>query len=254
MSDDLQGQLGAGFVGVQTGPAVVAAGTTATTSPTANGAYDGTGANPGLLNGVSGVLDPGQQVTVTVTVTLGNSTVQPVANTASGGGGPPSGPATTTTGSASVALPQNPAVTLAKSAGAPVATATPGQYQETYTLVLTNSGNVRLTSLTMSDDLQGQLGAAFVGVQTGPAVVAAGTTATTSPTANAAYDGTAVNPGLLDGTSGVLDPGQQVTVTFTVRHGNSTPQPLTNTASGGGSPPSGAATSSTGSTSVTLPQ
>src|SRR5438105_12131639 len=119
MSDDLQGQLGAAFVGVQTAPAVVAAGTTATTTPAANGAYDGTPANPGLLNGVSGVLDPGQQVTVTVTVTLSNGTVQPLTNTASGGGGPPSGPAATSTGSTSVTLPQNGAVSITKSAGAP---------------------------------------------------------------------------------------------------------------------------------------
>ena len=96
----------------------------------------------------------------------------------------------------------------------PAASGTLGNFDVPYTLVIQNTGSVILTNLSLVDDLSAQFGGAFVGIVTPPAITAS--TATTDPTLNGSYDGTATNPDMFIGADGVLEPGQQLTVILTI--------------------------------------
>jgi hypothetical protein len=215
LSDDLRGQLGEGFLAVKTPPSVDRAGTTATTPPGVSTAFDGTAEHAALLDGGSGVLDAGQKATVTVTVTLWNGTPQPLGISATGGGTSPGGAPASGDASAVVQLPQRSGLKLTKTVGIVAPAGQAGLYNVPELLVISNTGNVRLTDLMLTDDARGQLGGQFWSVAGPPAVTEAGTNATAAPAPNPAFDGTSASAGLLSGRSGVLDPGQQVTVAIT---------------------------------------
>ena len=87
-----------------------------------------------------------------------------------------------------------------------------GNYDVNYTMVLKNTGNIDLTNLRLTDNLQSQFGVVFVGITGQPAIT--GGTATTNPMLNGSYTGGADN--MFNGTSGLLEPGQTITVTLRV--------------------------------------
>ncbi|WP_431219469.1 DUF7507 domain-containing protein [Leifsonia xyli] len=134
--------------------------------------------------GTAGTLLPGQSVSATATYALTQADINAggVDNTATTAGTPPSGPAVTDTDSASVPLAAAPALTLAKAADAS-ALQSPPQVGDTitYRFTTTNTGNVTMTGVSVTDPLPGLStltyawpGAAGV-LQPGQSVVATGT-------------------------------------------------------------------------------
>ena len=110
----------------------------------------------------------------------------------------------------------NPSINADKSAS--VGTLQPdGTADVTYTIVVTNTGNVTLTALTLEDDLTDptNLGSTFTQVVTAPAVTLTNTSGSSvAPTTNGGgYDGT---NGLTVGSDGSLLPGDSYAVTFSV--------------------------------------
>jgi uncharacterized repeat protein (TIGR01451 family) len=112
---------------------------------------------PGLsaVSCPTATLAPGTSTTCTATYTVTQADVDAgvVDNTATAIGSPPTGPAVSDTSSASVTATQLPAITLAKAASPSTVTAA-GQ-TVTYSFVVTNTGNVTLTSVSVSDPLPG---------------------------------------------------------------------------------------------------
>jgi len=122
-----------------------------------------------------------------------------------------------------------------------------------YTVLLRNTGNVDLSSLSLFDDISTQTGAAFSpstasnsrgGILTGPTVSVlsdALPTGAATPTLNASYDGGAQN--VFDGTSGALGVGDTIEVKFSVRIDPTAIDPLPdafeNVASGSAAAPDG---------------
>ena len=97
------------------------------------------------------VLAPGESTTCTATYTLTQDDVDAghVANTATASGVPPTGDAVTATDATDTPLAAVPAITLDKQAGTPTG-ASAGDTID-YTFVVTNTGNVSLTSVSVSD-------------------------------------------------------------------------------------------------------
>ncbi len=173
--------------------------------------------------GTAGTLQPGQTVTATATYTITQADVdaRSVRNTATATGTAPSGatvsaaaPAVTTATAASA-----PAVTLTKSGTAAGSTA--GSVV-TYSFVLRNTGNVTLTGAAITDPLPG-LSAITYGTWPG-------------------------------GTVGRLAPGQQVTATatYTLTQADADAGAVVNTATGSGTPPTGAAVTQQRSATVPI--
>ncbi|MGC3994264.1 MAG: GEVED domain-containing protein [Propionicimonas sp.] len=157
-------------------------------------------------------LAPGASTTCTATYTLTQADVDAghVANTATVSGTPPTGAAVTGTDSTDTAIMAGPAITLDKQAGAP--TANTAGATIAYTFVVTNTGNVTLTGVGVTD--------AKVGTPSCPATSLA---PHTSMTCTATYALTQA-----DVDAGVVN----------------------NTATASGTPPTGAATTATDSTST----
>ena len=115
-----------------------------------------------------------------------------------------------------------------------------GTVDVTYTVVVENSGNVTLDTVTLIDDLTAtdQLGGAFNGVVTQPVASGAAATGSALPAAFTGYDGT----NSLIGTGGVLAPSDTMSVVFTVNvdpNATGAASPLQNSAVAGGDDPSG---------------
>jgi fimbrial isopeptide formation D2 family protein/uncharacterized repeat protein (TIGR01451 family) len=88
-----------------------------------------------------------------------------------------------------------------------------GERELTYEVVIRNVGTLTLDSLTLTENLAGQFGSAFLGVIDAPQIVAS----TTADEPNiAAWNGNA-QPEIFDGVSGSLRPGEDLTVRFSVR-------------------------------------
>jgi|GEM_PF-5693633 len=89
-----------------------------------------------------------------------------------------------------------------------------------YSIEFTNNGDVNLTPLDLIDrvdNLFGALNTAYT-VQVAPVITPqAGFTGTAPMPASPAWDGTNANSNFFDGTSGMLPPGESITVTFTLR-------------------------------------
>ena len=108
--------------------------------------------------GAPGMLNPGQVATATATYQLAQADIDSghVANTATTGGTPPSGGRVTTNDSADVPLVEGPDITIVKAAD-DSAVQTPPRAGDivTYTFTVTNTGNVLLTGVTVTDPLPG---------------------------------------------------------------------------------------------------
>ncbi|MCF6306397.1 MAG: Ig-like domain-containing protein [Flavobacteriaceae bacterium] len=130
----------------------------------------------------------------------------------------------------------------------PAASGVPNNRDITYQLVASNnaSSNVQISNLVLTDDLTAICGASsIVGIVTSPAI--ASSTALVDPNINPGYDGV-FDIDFFDNTSGILEPGQQVTVTFTVEM--TTPCIGNNTADFGANDPTNSVAGSSSASSV----
>ena len=230
ISDDLNSIPGyIGLVGV---PNVMLSANPSGTAvaPMVNSSYNGMG---NLLNGTSGSLNEADEIMVFITVELNASLVPDNhTNTAQGGGTPPNGGTLFLDDSQNglIADPDGDANPANNSQATPLfipaintakefinvvsaSSGTLGNYDATVQIVVENTGNVPLTNITLSDDLATELTGAFVAVITDPMISA--TTATINPTVNGAYNGNS-NVNIFNGTSGNLEAGESITVTFVI--------------------------------------
>jgi len=106
---------------------------------------------------------------------------------------------------------------LAKAAKSVTPATVEGQYLVTYQFVVENTGNILIEDLNLIDDLTGSIGspgsAYLLPLAQAPELIASN--ATTNPQINNLYDGDLLNNILQDNT-GVLKPGESITVEFTV--------------------------------------
>ncbi len=170
----------------------------------------------------TGVLAPNATATGQATYTLTQADVNAgkVDNTATATGTPPSGPAVTGDGTASVPITAAPAITLVKTASP--ATATAAGDEITYTFVATNSGNVTVTDVKISDPL--------------------------AHLSSFTWDAW---PG---GASGTLQPGASIraTATYTLTQDDVNAGSVVNLATATGTPPTGTSVSGTDSATVDI--
>ncbi|WP_438616688.1 DUF7507 domain-containing protein, partial [Microbacterium karelineae] len=107
--------------------------------------------------GAEGTLQPGEQVTATATYTVQQSDVNTgrVDNTATATGTPPQGEDVSDTDDETVPLPQNAQIELVKTGTLEEgASGSAGDVVE-YEFTVTNTGNVTLTDVSVSDELEG---------------------------------------------------------------------------------------------------
>ncbi|GAB3752765.1 hypothetical protein GCM10027591_00800 [Zhihengliuella somnathii] len=160
--------------------------------------------------GEPGVLEPGEQVTATAAyqVTQSDRDHRVIQNHASVSGNPPNGPPVTDEDDAEVTLPANPAIELVKTGE--LAEGATGAVGDTvnYEFTVTNTGNVTLTGVTISDELDGLSEIAY---------------------------------GDWPGEAGVLAPGESVaaTATYTLTQKDVNAGGVDNTATTTGTPPAG---------------
>ncbi|QYH35052.1 DUF11 domain-containing protein [Salinibacterium sp. M195] len=175
--------------------------------------------------GATGVLAPGQTVTAVATYTIKQSDVDAgtVKNIATGSG--THGGTTVSSPSPEITVPTvtaNPVITTLKSGA--LAAGSTGRAGDTvnFTIKLTNSGNVTLTSVSATDTL---------------------------PDLSALTYGTWPS-----GTAGTLAPGQSVTATatYTLKQSDVDAGSVSNTATGSGTPPTGAAVTSVSPATVPI--
>ncbi len=174
------------------------------------------------LSGLSAVSCPGSTLapsetmtcTATYTVTQANMDFGSIANTATATGTPLVGPPVTDTGSATVTATRTPGIDVVKSA-LPTKVTAAGQIV-VYSFVVTNTGNVTLTSVAVTDPLPGL-------------------SAVSCP-------------------SSTLAPSESMTCTgsYTVTQVNIDAGSISNTATATGAPPSGPPVTKTGSAIVTV--
>ena len=236
LNDDFVQRLNDAWVGVTSGPTITSS--TADVDPTlvaytgGNG-IDGFNENVGdnMFNNISGLIQPGQQITVEVVVEVINGNLDNVqVNAAVARGDDPNGllvqdasydgfdPQAGTAGPPAVPTPiEVPAIVLTKTlVGVPVdaASGIPGNYDATYNFEICNDGNVDLDMITLVDNINSEFGAGFVGVTTLPNIVSS--TATTDPSVNNSFTGFSPNDNLLIGNDGLLGFGQCVTVQLVI--------------------------------------
>ncbi|TAK43273.1 MAG: T9SS type A sorting domain-containing protein [Saprospiraceae bacterium] len=243
----------AGFAGATFGP-----GSNATVSPSFNGSFDGL-TNTTLFNGTSGTLDPGQQLVVDLAVELAPSNLQTYGSDANSvwfTGTDPAMQLVSATSDALTGIPGDtggpvdatllfiPSVNASKLAQNLVANCTlaPGNEEVEIVISIQNTGNVNLDNLTLTEDLAAQLGPAFVALKNFPSFAVS--TATANPIFNPAFTGSGTHTQVFNGQSGLLEPGQVLTLFFKIElnpNAPGTPAPLTNqaTVSARGLDPSG---------------
>jgi len=267
--DDLQAQLGSAFIDISFIQYAEITASTATTNPVLNPGFNDYVFETNIFDGTSGLLEPGQSVTVQFVAELdpnapGAPAILENQTMVSGTGiDPVTGgvlnvPNTNTpfvvndlsddgidpddTNNDFAGTGQNDptplvlsSIGLAKSVTNVVQSATPGNLDVTYQLILGNTGNTTVTNLQITDNVAQQLGAAFIGLVSGPTVSGGG--ATINSNFNASFYGN-----ILNGTTGSLAPGQTATATFIVEINPSAvadPMSLTNQATATVSTPSG---------------
>lgn len=237
--EDLESQLGNGFVTIVGNPVIYAS--TATTDPTFNSNWDGNLNSVGdakMFDGLSGRLQPGEQIVVQFTVEIDIDQITPASHNQMTAGGAydetPGGsgfegrvsdlsdtgsdPAGNNAGQTGDSLSANdptliPAIGLAKQHGTPVAAGPAGEeFAVPITLTLKNLGPVELADINLVDDIRTQFGAAFVSVDS-LSIDTSGVTLGTTPQLNTNWIGDGSN--ILDG-SGTLQSGDVVVVTFNV--------------------------------------
>ncbi len=97
-----------------------------------------------------------------------------------------------------------------------------GIYDVQYAVVLENTGTVSVTNLQISEDLVAEFGAAFVGIQTAASITSSSLSpgASLPGLASPAWDANLAGSGntdFFDGSSGLLQPGDWLVLTFTAR-------------------------------------
>ena len=129
-----------------------------------------------------------------------------------------------------------PNISLEKSvAGSPVpsTSGTAGNFDVTYEFTITNTGSTELEALVLNENLAAQFGGAFVGISS-PAVITA-SDAAVDPGLNAAFDGTAANQNLFDGSASSLLVNQSITVQVVIELDPDSPTAIFDSVSGDGS-------------------
>ncbi|GAA2082039.1 DUF7507 domain-containing protein [Microbacterium hatanonis] len=158
----------------------------------------------GTWPGATGALAPGQKVTATASYTLTQADRDrgDIANTATATGTPPTGPAVSDEDDVELPVPQAPGISLDK-------TGVLEGDSIRYSFVVTNTGNVTLTGVTLADELPGI---------------------------------SAITFGTWPGATGALAPGQKVTATasYTLAQADRDRGEVENTATTTGTPPKGA--------------
>ncbi|MEI3847067.1 DUF7507 domain-containing protein [Microbacterium sp. CCNWLW44] len=160
--------------------------------------------------GEPGVLEPGQSVTATATYHVAESDRdnRVVQNSASVSGNPPTGPPVTDEDAAELTLPDDPEIELVKTGA--LAQGSTGAVGDTveYTFTVTNTGNVTLTGVSVTDKLDGLSALVY---------------------------------GPWPGTEGTLRPGEQVTAraTYVLTQADVNTGLVENTATATGTPPAG---------------
>ncbi len=260
ISEDLEDEFGVGrFVGLITSPTITSGpNAVGSTAPNLNAAWNGGlagSSNTDLLNGTSGRLVPNDSITIRFTVKVdpdATGTSSALENTAVASGQDPNG-TTVSDDSDSGADANNdeddatplliPDVRLAKQVDGPYVDNNNGTFTIPYRLVLENVGTVDLTNPSITDNIQDQLSVAVFNSVANVAIDTTGVVGGTAPSIGGSWTGTS-GANILDG-SGLLEPGDQVSVTFdlivneTALASNS---PLENQATGAGTGPSGVAT------------
>ncbi|MFD1859440.1 DUF7507 domain-containing protein [Aeromicrobium camelliae] len=175
--------------------------------------------------GEAGVLAPGESVTATATYELTQADVNAgqVENTATATGTPPTGDPVTDTDEEIVEVPQQPLIDLVKNGA--LAAGSPGVAGDTveYQFTISNLGNVTLTDVALSDELEGLSDIVF---------------------------------GDWPGEAGVLAPGESVTATATyeLTQADVDAGQVENTATATGTPPTGDPVTDTAEEIVEVPQ
>ncbi len=250
--EDFATQFGGAFVGIVTAPSITAS--TATDDPGLNGAYNGTVANSNIFDGSPSLLDVNQTITVLVVVEVdpdsatanydaisgdGNNDLENQASTTANDPQDPGNPVDDNSDDPTDATDNDddsdndpddptalllPTISLEKALiGSPVAASsgTAGNFDITFDLTITNTGNEGLNSLSLMEDLATQYGGAFIAIvpQAGAPASIVASTATDDPEINAAYDGGASDAEIFDNSGAninLLDIGQSVTIRIIV--------------------------------------
>ncbi len=111
-----------------------------------------------------------------------------------------------------------PDIGIAKQINSATPTGVAGEFDVQYVLVVENTGTVVLNNLQLLEDLSSEFGAGFVGIQIVPAITGSSlSVGGVLPSLNGAWNGTTANPTMLNGTSGILHPGDWFSITFTGR-------------------------------------
>ena len=250
LTEDLVSLFGGGFVAVIGTPSIVSS--TSTAAPTINTNFDGGSSDPNIFNGTSGLLEVNQSITVRMTIEVdpdsptaiydvitndGNSDLENQATVSANDPVDPSTPivdlsddptnpidddGTRSDSTDDDGEPDDPVsllipdLTLEKSVvGSPVfaSSGIGGNFDVTYELVLTSTGNDNVTNLSLLEDFASQFGGAFVGLVGSPTLTV--NNATDEPEFNAAYDGGVTDAELFDNTglnTNWLAPGESVAV------------------------------------------
>ena len=248
ISDDLVTQFGGSFIGIVSSPVITAS--TATDNPGLNTLFDGGATNAQIFDSSPSMLDVGQSVSVQFTVEVDPDNPTAVYDFVTGdGNGDLENQGTVTgtdpeTGELVSDLtddPTNPtdddgvredgddddgdpddptgsfiaSMFLQKaqfgSAAASV-TGPAGNVDLVYDFTITNTGNDRLTNLSIVEDFASQFGGAFVQVNVGPTIVSS--TATDNPEINSSFNGSSVTE-VFDNTglnTNELASGESVTI------------------------------------------
>ena len=266
--DDLIGQLGSAFIDISFIQYTEITASSATIDPILNNGFNDNVFESTIFDGTSGLLEPGQSITVQFIAIINPDAPDAAAvltnqaEVTANGVNPADGSVLLdpNTGAAYVATDLsddgtdpnslNPdalgdlgtqndptpinggsavglgSIGLVKTTTNVVPATIPGNINVTYQLILANLGGSEVTNIQITDNAAQQLGAAYVGFVSGPSVIGGG--ATVNSEFNAGFE-----PDVFDGTTGSLNPGETMTVTFTVEVNPSAvtdPMTLTNQA------------------------
>ena len=255
--EDLSTQFGNVFVSVAAQPIVTAS--SAAVTPTLNAQWNGT-SETNVFDGVSGLLQPGEQVTVRFTVTIDpdiSGEAQPLTNQVQVEAVDPNSDLITDTSDdgddPTTSNPGSPGDGGSTDDPTPILIGDIGLAKQvvdidtdfatqsvtlTVRLVVENIGTVDLNNLALDDDVATQYGANFVAVSRAPVIVATSGGAI-APNLNPAWaTDTALN--MFDGTSGLLPPSGQLVIEFGVElQPTATGIEVTNQAFAAGDDPNG---------------
>ena len=241
--EDLAGHFGGALVGLIGTPLISVTNASGRAFVQSNvAAFDGVAAT-GLFDSAASQLDVGDSVTVVLSVEVdpddpaANRANGAFANTAIASGTDSQGSYVTDDSDDPADLSSHddptllglPDIALTKSIVDVTASASgvEGNFDVTYALEVTNTGSEELSNLSLTDDLDGQYGGAFVRVVD---VEVTNVNATRAPSVNLAYNGTAGSDMLLGSVTDVLAVGQSFIVSLQVEvdpdNGSATLNPM----------------------------